>query len=183
MAGVALTLDQSLVLTDDVLGNGQSQPGAVRAAADHWKEQSVLQLGGDARAVVDNFDFGHQSMADMADGELAHGPGTQADAAQAQLVLAANGLHGVTHNIEHGLNHLFTVDQQVGQARVVVAHQRDAALCFGLDQIAHPLQHFMHIGHGQRWQLVGAQHAIYQITQAIGFFDDDVGVVPQAFIG
>ena len=87
---MALTLDQALVLTDDVLGNGQAQPGTVRAAADHRKENGFLQFRRDARAVVDDLDLGHQTMADVADGELAHGAGAQADAAQAQFVLAAD---------------------------------------------------------------------------------------------
>ena len=39
------------------------------------------------------------------------------------------------------------------------------------------------IGHGQRWQFVRAQHAIHQIAQAVGFFNDHVGVVAQAFVG
>src|SRR3546814_5128360 len=46
VAGVALTFDQALMLTDDVLGNGQAQPGTVRAAADHGKEDGFLQLRG-----------------------------------------------------------------------------------------------------------------------------------------
>ena len=65
----------------------------------------------------------------------------QADTAQSQFVLAADGLHGIAHDIEYRLNHLFAVDQQVGEAGVVVAHQRNAALCFRFNQIAYPLQH------------------------------------------
>ena len=150
MAGVALTLDQSLVLTNDVLRNGQPQPGAIRAAADHWKEKGVLQLGWNAWPVVDDFDLGDQPVPNVANGELAHGACPQADTAQTQLILAANGLHCVAHNIEHGLNHLFAVDEQVRQAWVVITHQCNATLCFGFDQIAHTLQYFVNIGHCQR---------------------------------
>ena len=66
----------------------------------------------------------------LADGELAHGAGAQGDAAQTQLVLAADRLHGVAHDVEHGLDHLLAIDQQVRNARVVIAHQSDAALGF-----------------------------------------------------
>ncbi len=137
------------MLADDVLGNGQAQPGTVRAAADHGKEDGFLQVRGNARAVVDDFDLGHQAMAHVADGELAHGAGAQADAAKAQLVLAADGLHRIAHDVQHGLNHLFAVDQHVGNAWVVVAHQSDATLAFGFHQMTNPFQHFMDVAHRQ----------------------------------
>ncbi|MNP14593.1 hypothetical protein D3C76_1069250 [compost metagenome] len=137
------------MLADDVLGNGQAQPGTVRATADHGKEDGFLKFRRDARAVVDDLDLGHQAMAHVADGELAHGAGAQADAAQAQLVLAADGLHRIAHDVQHGLNHLFAIDQDVGDAWIVVAHQGDAALAFGLHQMADTLQHFVDIAQGQ----------------------------------
>ncbi|MNC56666.1 hypothetical protein D3C75_1062800 [compost metagenome] len=137
------------MLADDVLGNGQAEPGTVRATADHGKEDGFLKFRRDARAVVDDLDLGHQAMAHMADGELAHGTGAQADSAQAQLVLAADGLHRVAHDVQYGLNHLFAVDQYVGNAWVVVAHQRDATLAFGFHQLADALQHFVDIAQGQ----------------------------------
>ena len=80
-----------------------AQPGSVRATADHRVEERVLQFGGNARAVVDDLDARHQAMTDMADGELAQRAGAQGQAAQAQLVLPGEGLHGVAHDIEHGL--------------------------------------------------------------------------------
>src|SRR3546814_5839281 len=67
---MALAFDQTLVLTDDVLGDGKAQAGSVRAAADHRVEERVLQFGGNPRAVVDDLDACHQAMTNMADGEL-----------------------------------------------------------------------------------------------------------------
>ena len=120
----------------------------------------------------------------MADGELAQGAGTQADAPEAHVVLLpGDGLHGVAHDIEHGLDHLLAVDQQIRNARVVVAHQSDAALAFRFDQVGDALQHLVDIGHCQRRQLVRAKHAVDQVTQAVGLFDDDVGVVLELFVG
>ncbi|MNG38711.1 hypothetical protein D3C84_1265180 [compost metagenome] len=58
-------------------------------------------------------------------------------------------MHGIAHDVEDGLNHLFAVDQHVRQARVIVTRQGDAALAFGLDQAADTLKHFMDVGHGQ----------------------------------
>ncbi|MNQ73130.1 hypothetical protein D3C85_878530 [compost metagenome] len=142
------------MLADDVLGNGQAQPGTVRTTADHGEENGFLKFCRDARTVIDDLDLGHQAMAHVADGELAHGAGAQADAAQAQLVLAADGLHRVAHDVQYRLDHLFAVDQHVRDARVIVAHQCDAALAFGLDQVAHALQYFVNVAHGQRRQLV-----------------------------
>ena len=80
VAGMAFTFDQALVLADDVLGNGQAQPGTVRAAADHGKEDGFLQFRRNAGAVVDDLDLGNQAVAHMADGELAQSAGAQADA-------------------------------------------------------------------------------------------------------
>ena len=54
VAGVALAFDQALMLADDVLGDGQAQAGAVRAAADHGVEDGFLQLRRNTRAVVRN---------------------------------------------------------------------------------------------------------------------------------
>ena len=56
---MALTFDQALMLADDVLGNGQAEPGTVRAAADHWEKDGFLQFCRDAWAVVDDRDLGH----------------------------------------------------------------------------------------------------------------------------
>ncbi|MNQ55830.1 hypothetical protein D3C85_699340 [compost metagenome] len=137
------------MLADDVLGNGQAQPGTVRTTADHGEENGFLKFCRDARTVIDDLDLGHQAMAHMADGELAHGAGAQADATQAQFVLAADGLHCVAHDVQHGLDHLLAVDQDIGDARVVVAHQRDATLAFRFHQAADALQHLMHVAHRQ----------------------------------
>ncbi|MNN65109.1 hypothetical protein D3C81_1805890 [compost metagenome] len=76
---------------------------------------------------------------------------------------------------------MFAIDQDVGNARIVITHQCDAPLAFGLDQMTHALQHLVNVAHRQRRQLVGAEHAVDQVTQAVGFFDDDVGVILQAF--
>ncbi|MCY1354061.1 hypothetical protein D9M69_404200 [compost metagenome] len=115
----------------------------------------------------------------MADGELAQGAGAQGDAAEAQVVVGGDRLHGVAHDVEHRLDHLFAVDAHVGDARVVVAHQGDAALAFRLDQAADPFQHLVDVGQRQVGQLVGAEHAVDQIAQAVGLLDDHVGVVAQ----
>ncbi|MNM90716.1 hypothetical protein D3C81_1029880 [compost metagenome] len=39
----------------------------------------------------------------------------------------------------------------------------------------------MNVGHGQRWQLVRAEHAVDQVAQAVGLFNDHIGVILQAF--
>ncbi|MCY1464393.1 hypothetical protein D9M71_824120 [compost metagenome] len=39
----------------------------------------------------------------------------------------------------------------------------------------------MNVAHGQRWQLVRAEHAIDQVAQAVSLFNDHIGVVAQAF--
>ncbi len=44
-------------------------------------------------------------------------------------------------------------------------------------------EHFMDVGHRQRRQLVRTEHAIDQITQAVGLFNDDFGVVLQMLLG
>ncbi|MNM64417.1 hypothetical protein D3C81_758150 [compost metagenome] len=76
---------------------------------------------------------------------------------------------------------MFAIDQDVGNAWVVVAHQSDATLAFRFDQVANTLQHFMDVAHGQRRQLVGAEHAVDQIAQAVGLLNDHIGVIAQAF--
>lgn len=77
MASVAFTLDQALVLADDVLGNGQAQPGTVRAATDHGIEEGFLQFRRDAWAVVDDLYPRYQAVTHVADGELAQGAAAQ----------------------------------------------------------------------------------------------------------
>jgi len=180
---MALAFDQTLVLTDDVLGDGKAQAGSVRAAADHRVEERVLQFGGNPRAVVDDLDACHQAMTNMADSELPQCAGAQGETAEAQLVLPGQCLHGVAHDIEHGLDHLFAVHQDFGNAWIVIAHQNDASLAFRLDQAGDMFEHFMNVGHRQRRQLVRAEHAVDQITQAVGLLDDDFGVVLQVFFG
>src|SRR5690606_5158994 len=56
MAGAAVVFDQPAVPHHDVLRHRQAQPRAAGAAADHGKEQTGLQRGGNAGAVV--LDFG-----------------------------------------------------------------------------------------------------------------------------
>lgn len=179
MAGVALAFNQPLVLADDVLGDGQAESGTVRTAADHGVEDGFLELGRDARAVVDDLHLAHQAVTRVADGELAQGTAAQGDATEAQVVLPGDRLHGVAYHVEHGLDHLLAVEQQVGDARVVVADQGDAALALRFHQAADPLQHLMDVGRRQVRQFVRAEHAVHQVPQPVGFFDDDVGVVLQ----
>ena len=77
---------------------------------------------------------------------------------------------------------MFAVCLHIGDAGVVVTLDAQRALGFGLDQAAYAFGNFVHVDRAQGWRAVGAEHAVDQITQAVGFFDDDVGVVFQRLI-
>ncbi|MNN15572.1 hypothetical protein D3C81_1286800 [compost metagenome] len=117
----------------------------------------------------------------MADGELAQGAGAQQNASGLRrMLLLEDRLHGIAHDVEQGLDQLFMVGQQLGDARVVVALEGQLALGFRLDQAAHALEDLVDVGRHQLRQLVGAEHAVHQVTQAVGLLDDHVGVVLEA---
>jgi hypothetical protein len=56
-------LEQAAVAMHDGLGDGQAQPRALGATADHGHEQRLAQVRGNARAVVDDIDAADQAVA------------------------------------------------------------------------------------------------------------------------
>src|SRR5258706_2205506 len=109
-------------------------------------------------------------MAAPEDGDLAYGARTKCD-------IRASGLRGVARDVEHGLDQLLAVANDLRNARVVIALDLDAEL--GLDQASHALEHFVH---AERLDARGAmrrEHPVHQPLQAIGFLDDYLRVFAQ----
>src|SRR5690606_11119238 len=50
------------------------------------------------------------------------------------------------------------------------------------NQSADPLQHLVNIDGCQAKRLVGAEHPVHKITQPVGLFNDDAGVVMQVVV-
>ena len=59
---------------------------------------------------------------------------------------------------------------------VVVTPDKDLTVGFNIDQLAHPLQNFVNVDGFFFGDLTWTQHAIHEIPQAIGFFNDDRAV-------
>src|SRR5260221_12718795 len=74
-------------------------------------------------------------MAAPEDGDLAHG-------ARAKCDIRASGLRGVARDVEHRLDQLLAIADDLRNARVVIALDLDAEL--GLDQASHAVEHFLH---------------------------------------
>src|SRR5258708_29194873 len=109
-------------------------------------------------------------MAPPEDRDLAHGARTKCD-------IRASGLRGVARDVEHRLDQLLAIADDLRNARVVIALDLDAEL--GLDQASHALEHFVH---AERLDARGAmrrEHPVHQPLQAIGFLDDDLRVFAQ----
>src|SRR5690606_20940189 len=182
VARLADAFHQALMLADDALGDGQPQSGTFGAAADHGVEHAFQQAVGNSRAVVDDVHPQGQAVSPVADGYLTQGSGAQGDTLVVRLLLVEKGLHGITGNIEKRLDQLFLVALELRDAGVVVALDLDTAFALCRNQSADPLQHFVNIDGCQAKRLVGAEHPIHKITQPVGLFNDDAGVVMQVVV-
>src|ERR1051325_6622462 len=97
--GLALVLDQAAVLGNDVLCDRKPEACSVGATRDHGIENALAQLRRNARTVIFNFRAQHQAVPTLPDRVAPIDSGTKDNASA-----AANGLHGVTHDVEHGLD-------------------------------------------------------------------------------
>src|SRR5690606_6264995 len=75
--GGALELDQPVVATDQVLRDGEAEPGAARAPGDERIEQGHSQVLGYAGAVVLELHAGDQAMARRPDAHVRQRPRAQ----------------------------------------------------------------------------------------------------------
>jgi hypothetical protein len=76
----------------------------------------------------------------------------------------APDLRRVARDVEHRLDQLLAIAHQLGQARIVVAHDLDAEL--GAHQAAHALEHLVQAERLEVRRAVRREHAVHQ--QAAG---------------
>ena len=91
-------------------------------------------------------------------------------------------LLGIAHDVEDCLNQFAGVALDFGQAEVVVALESNAVRPLGFDELHRALEDAMDIDPFESRPLVGAQHAVDKVSQAIRFLDDDFGVFALAFV-
>ena len=119
-AGLAVTLDQALVLANYVLGDRQSQSSTFSPAADHGVKNTFDDVRRNAGAVIDHFQSAHQAVACLANGKLAQRASAQGNAALFQRAVFGYRLHGVAHNIQQCLNQLFAIGKDVRNAGIII---------------------------------------------------------------
>src|SRR5574343_1445899 len=116
VAGVARTIDGAVMVLDEILGDGQPQSTTALAPGNQRIEHPLADFIGNARAVVDDLDFHGQAITLLGQRHLAQRPGPEND-----LPLAVHCLRRVPGNVQHRLDQLLTVANQLRQAGVVVA--------------------------------------------------------------
>src|SRR5574343_195145 len=115
VAGPAGALDTAMMVLDEILGDGQPQAATAFAA-------------------------GNQPVEFLGQGHLAQGTRPEND-----LAIAIHRLCRVTGNVEHRLNELLAVADQLRQARIVIAMYRQRARKLGTQQAANARQDFVDI--------------------------------------
>src|SRR4051812_7576645 len=104
------------------------------------------------------------------DSHLAHRARAKSDRRGSRLC-------GVARNVEHRLDELLAVADDLRQARVVVALDLDAEL--GLDQAPRPLEDFVDADRLDARRSMRREHAVHQALQPIRLLDDHLRVFPQ----
>src|SRR3989344_200101 len=171
LARTAGEFNQAAVPANDVLGNGKPETGAVGTAGDHRVKDMLLQVFGNTRAVVFDFDAQRQPMTFVADGELAF------DAcAQTHGAIVVHGLYRVAHDIQHRLNQLLAVTQNRRQTRVVIALHREPHRYLDQDELAHVFEYLVDVDQFVFWHPVRPDHPVHQVTQPIGLVNNDACV-------
>ena len=74
---------------------------------------------------------------------------------------------------------LLCVTDHLGDARIVVALDHHQAGVLGGDQGVHPLQHLVDVAGPIFRQLIGSEHAVDEVPQAVRLVDDDIGVIAE----
>src|SRR6185436_14121848 len=114
-------------------------------------------------------------------GDLASHAGAENDRASAPgaVRFRRQRLGGVAGNVQQGLDQLLPVPVQVGNARVVVAQDRNPVPELGDDQRAYALEDFVDVEWRRLpWTLMRKQ-PIEERLQSIGFLDDYLRVFDQ----
>ena len=118
---LARELDEPPIAAHEVLRDREPEPRARGTPRHERIEDRLLELVGNAGAVVLDFGGQHQPMALAADREI-----RQRARAEDQPAALAERLHRIAPDVEECLNHLVAIDRDRRQARVVVAHELDA---------------------------------------------------------
>ena len=139
-------------------------------------EQPVLERGGDARPVVLDFYAHHEAVAFVSDRELTTG----ARAERYRCVRDAfKRLHGIASNVQQCLHELFVCAEDLRNRWVVVALEKRAIPYSASRRVRTRSSKPVNIDPGAFGHAVRPEHAIDQIPQSIGLFDDYVGVVAE----
>src|SRR5690554_2382259 len=166
--GLALHIDQPLMLFDESLGNRQSEAAA--ATAGHQGiEDFAADFFRNAGAVVDNLQFQRQKEAPFGEGYLAGNAG-----AQMNFAVSVDGLGGVPNDVQNGLDQLLRVSGEVGQTDVVVTTDCHAGK-FGENQFSDPFENLVNVERCGPHGIVRRQHPVQQILKPVGFGNDDFG--------
>jgi hypothetical protein len=164
------------VIRDDLRHQGQAQPGPVVAPRDEGFEDVLLDLGRQARPVIDDLHLKRQGRAGSV---LAPQPerqvveGAQTDRAAG----AAAGLGGVAQQVQEDLQHLVGIHMGRRQGRVVFLddpHMGGEAQDRGL---ARTVQQIVDVDHppGRRTQVAELLDLFQQRDDPSGFRDDQIG--------
>src|SRR5574343_184094 len=178
VAGVARTIDGAVMVLDEILGDGQPQSTTALAPGNQRIEHPLADFIGNARAVVDDLDFHGQAITLLGQRHLAQRPGPEND-----LTLAVHCLRRVPGNVQHRLDQLLTVANQLRQAGVVVATNLQGTGKLRPQQAAHPLEDFVDIDRRRQHRPMRRQQPLHQILQAVGLLDDDLGVFLERRVG
>ncbi len=109
-------------------------------------------------------------------GEADAGPERRLHHDAALLLVVADGLCGVLHEIEEGLHELVAIARHGRQRGIVVLDEADAAGKAGLAQAAHVLEHVMDVDGvlAERALVAEHLHAIDEIADAVGLRADEL---------
>ena len=97
----------------------------------------VYQMGWYTGSVIDDLDSQYVSVPKPSDGELAFCPRLQN---HPRVISIVHRLHSIAQNIENGLEHQVAVDEQHGNARVVISGDLKRIVHLKLNEAPHFFQ-------------------------------------------
>ena len=173
VAGMAVDLDHSVVLLDEALGEGQAQAASTFPPRDQRIEDRVADLFRDPGAVVDYLQFQCQFETALGERDLARDPGAQLDVAA-----PLQRLRRIPGDVEDGLDQLFAIGGEIGQAGVEITRDPDIRE-LREHEPADAFEYVVDVERGGAHHAVRAQHPVHQVLKSIRFGDDHLGVFAQ----
>ncbi len=152
---------------DEILGDGQPEPGAPPAPAYQRKKKFFAQFPGHSRPGVNHIDTDDEGMTPALNRVLTLDPSAQRD-----RPTVGHRLAGVAHEVEKSLDDLLGVGQEPGQARVVITNQAKIRMVLASGEPGDVLDRFVDVDRLPLRREARTEETFDQARETVDFLED-----------